>query len=807
MIGVGGEVVQSRQGLQTHRAMGVNVVASHAARSRARVRARFGAGAARLGALATALALCWILAPAAAVWGLSAETGGAAAEGQEALVVGESAGGWGESLVRGGVDGGGEDAPAAEGEGDLVAGRLKLGLGRDGEVELSLFSKTGGLLNSGALRGGEGGFQQGELWALGGQYNFVGLGGRATSGVAAAGLAEDEAASYRLSYNMGALTLGGNLLQVGSRFALSEGGGSTSAEEAESLKEALGKRNVELSAALSLAPGASFTTRHNSVRNDRPGDDKRGLTTTDLGHTLEWGVGSRSQLTASLEEHSEEWDQAQGKPDVKQRRQRVELKSAFGQDGQHGLRLGLTSTETETGEGEQSERVREAHLNLAPTTRLQLNADYVARGAGEGSEQTTQSVGGVLQLSSDAQLSAAITREAAEGNGKTRASSLKLTTKLGAGMSSGELVAEEQMSRGEGLEFVKQRNWALTGGLGTGWAKANLQANLEEKRGEGPSGQFVRKALVHVDRALARGVKLTAERRLEAGGTMASPEEMVKSSCGVEAELGPKTRMSLGLVSEQKPSGADGWAQQIALGHELNKVQLRAERQAWGEADRELSVLTYGVDAPIGELADWAKEISGAHEFGEAEEYLVRTGPDWTDMPFAGYRVWAKQRRGGDDDGLDTMGFAHRRMVADRYHLRLTYEERPECLEDDGKGRPMALQRRQVEIGMPVWRGLTARGSYQTESSLSDAGGRRQGGSLGLWGRLSERERVEASVSRDGGRWEGEMRQQTSVSVLYSLEVSDEHKLHVKVGYAWADDETSGRQREKRVSLGYVKSI
>ncbi|MCJ7822372.1 MAG: hypothetical protein MUQ26_04710, partial [Armatimonadetes bacterium] len=585
-----------------------------------RFRARSGvSGAARLGIVATALALCWILAPAAAVWGLNAETGEAPAEGQDTLGLGESAGGWGESLVRGGADGAGEDASAADGEGDLVVGRLKLGLGRDGEVELSLFSKTGGLMSADGLRGQDGSFQRNGLWALGDRYNFVGVGERTSSEVAAAGVAEDEAASYRLSYKVGALTLGGNVLQVGSRFALSEGAGGTSAEEAERLKEALGKRNVELNAALSLAPGASFTSRHNSVRNDRPDDDKRGLTTTDLGHTLEWAVGSRSQLTASMEEHSEEWDQAQGKPDVTQRRQRVELNSTFGQGGQHGLRLGLTSTDTEKDGREQSERVREAHLNLAPTGRLQLNADYVARGAGDGAEQTTQSVGGVLQLSSDAQLSAAMTREAAaDGNGKTRASSLKLTTKLGAGSSAAELVAEEQMSRGDGLTFVKQRNWALNGGLGTGWAKTNLQANLEEKRGEGPSGQLVRKALVHVDRPLVRGVKLTAERRLEAGGTTAAPEVMVKSTCGVEAELGPKTRMSLGLVSEQKPSGEEGWAQRIALGHDLNTVQLRAERRAWGEADRELSVLSYGVDAPSGELAEWAKEISGAHEFGEA---------------------------------------------------------------------------------------------------------------------------------------------------------------------------------------------
>jgi len=100
-----------------------------------------------------------------------------------------------------------------------------------------------------------------------------------------------------------------------------------------------------------------------------------------------------------------------------------------------------------------------------------------------------------------------------------------------------------------------------------------------------------------------------------------------------------------------------------------------------------------------------------------------------------------------------------------------------------------------------------ARGGYQREKSLSPAGGHREGVSLGLWGQLSEGERMEANVSRDGGRWKGEGRKHTSVSLLYALEVREGHSVHLKLGYGWDDEETGARRRESRVSLGYMKPI
>jgi hypothetical protein len=618
-------------------------------------------------------------------------------------------------------------------------------------------------------------------------------------------LAPDEAASYRWSYQTEALALRGSLLEVGPWFGLSgKGGGATSAERAKTLEQTLGTRRVELDAALSLAPGASLISRHDSVRNDKPGDKKRGLTTTEVGHKLRWEVGSRSQLTASLAEHSEEWDVTVGKSGVRRRERGVEFKS---ESGRNGVRLGLTSLETKKAGRAQLERVREAHLNLGHLTRLRLNADYVAKGSEEGADHTTQGLGAALRLTSDAELSGAIEQVSGEGSGETRESSLKLTTKLGAGSSAGELDAEERVSRGEGAKFVKQRKWALAGGIGEKGARTKLKADFKEQRGEGPSGQLARKALVHVERAFGRRLRLTAERRQQVEGTGAAPEVAVKSSCGAEAELGLKTSLAVGLVSEEDASARRGRERRVALGHKFHEMELRVEHDVREEAGGERAAVSYGVDAPAGELADWAKEISRAHEFSEAQEYLIDDGPDWMEMPFAGYRVRVKQRRGDGDDGLDTLAFAHRRMIGERHHLRLTYQERPEGKEGGQKVCPMALRRGRVEIGMPIWRGVTARGSYQRERSLSGVGGRREGVSLGLWGRLSEREQVEASVSRDGGRWEGEKQRHTSVSLLYSLEVSEGHRVHLKVGYGWDDQEAGERRRESRISLGYVKPI
>ncbi len=618
-----------------------------------------------------------------------------------------------------------------------------------------------------------------------------------------------EGAGCRLCYRAaGALAPGGGLLETGPRYEIpGKVYGARSAEEAEMLRTALGRRRVALDATLTLAPGASLISRHDSARDLEPGSGKHGLTTTDVGHLLRWEVGPRSQLTASLEEHREEWAGWVAKPGASRRTRGLGLKSEFGGGGRHSLRLGLTATETK-GEGrDRLARVREAHLGLAPVGRLRLEADYVAKESDGGADETARSVGAVLRLSPGAELSAAVKGVAVEGRGERRESALALHTKLGAGGSAGELDAEERVSRGEGEGLVRHRKWMLAGGIGRGSARTELKANFEEKRGEGPSGEVAREVLVQVDRALGGGLKLRAERRQRVRGAGAAPEVTAKSSCGVEAALRPGTSLEVGLMSEEKPSGRRGWARRVAVRQDFHKLALRAEHEVGGDAGRERGAVSYGIDAPVGELTDWAKEISGGHEFSEAGEYLIDDRSDWMEMPFAGYRFLAERRRGGEDGGVDTLAFAHRRMIGDRYHLRLSYQRFPEGKEGGEKGRPMALERGRVEIGMPIWRGLMGRGSYQRESSLSPAGGGRERVSLGFWGRLSEGERVEVSVSRGDGSWEGEGRQESRVSLLYALEVSDGHRLHVKVGWGWADGESGGGQRERRVGLGYVKPI
>jgi len=693
----------------------------------------------------------------------------------------------------------GEDGTVPGDGGVLVPGRLRLTLGGSGEVEIGFFSAATELAGPGPPRGGNA-LQE---WGTGRESWSVGRGGGG-----AGGASEREAALYRFSYGTGALKLGGNMLAVGSRFApTGDGQQVASGEQAEIMAEARGTRALDFEAGLSLAPGLSLTSNHKALKNARPGDEKQGLTTTDTDHTLRWEPVPGSALTASMTEQSEEWAEGLGKPGTRQRKRAVEFKSQFGSEGRHGLRLGLTSVEKRNGDQEHTEQVREAHVTFGPTTRLQLNADYTVKGSDGGPGQTTQSVGMLLRLAPGADLSAAVKRLAPEGGGGTRESTLKLSTGLGAGGSTGRLECQEVTARGDGVGFVRRRKWALTSALGVGEGRTNVEAGFEETRGEGSADRLARTTRVHVDRSLGPRLKLSAERQEQVGGTITAPEATVKSSCELAAELGSKTSLSVGAVSERRPAGAAGWARQMALRHEWGRVRLQAEKRVWRDVDQDFSVTSCSAEAPTGQLPEWAQGISRAHEFSDAEEYLVPGALEWAEMPFAGYRISMKQRRGGAGGGVDTLTFAHRRMVGRRYHLQLVYQEHPEGTEGEEKGLPQSVRRNMLDIAAPLWRGLMVRGGYQAETSLSPEGGRREGMSLGLWGRPSEREQVEATVTHDWGRWEGGTRNHTSVSLLYSVRVSDEHRVHVKLGYGWDEGEPQHRQRESRVSLGYAKPI
>jgi hypothetical protein len=78
---------------------------------------------------------------------------------------------------------------------------------------------------------------------------------------------------------------------------------------------------------------------------------------------------------------------------------------------------------------------------------------------------------------------------------------------------------------------------------------------------------------------------------------------------------------------------------------------------------------------------------------------------------------------------------------------------------------------------------------------------------LAVWGVLADDEEVVGAVSHESGRWEGEGRSRTHVSLLYSHRVDEEHRVEVKLGYAWGEGAESGPDRHCRLTLGYEKPL
>jgi hypothetical protein len=308
---------------------------------------------------------------------------------------------------------------------------------------------------------------------------------------------------------------------------------------------------------------------------------------------------------------------------------------------------------------------------------------------------------------------------------------------------------------------------------------------------------------------------LTAERNEETCGTNAAPEQTITSACRLEAQLSDRTKLSTALTQQQTPGGQGGQVRELSLVHQWGKMQLRAEQQVTRQADDLGSESRCTLLLPTGELPQWAKSIWSAHEFEDATQYLLLEDPGRPklDMGHLGFRLRTIQRRGGGDGGLDTAGLSHARIVGGRCLVQLAWQQFPEAESGEDKGRPMPLRRKVVALGTPISPQLTARASYHRDAGLLASGQQRHGVGLALWGRLSKAERVEVSVSHDSGQWDDGAHDTTRVSILYSLDVSDEHKVNLKAGYGWGRRDaseaqpSSDRERECRFTLGYEKPI
>jgi len=564
-----------------------------------------------------------------------------------------------------------------------------------------------------------------------------------------------------------------------------------------------GSREGGLAATLRIAPRISLTSSHTTGRTADPSNESYGLTATRTAHALLLNLGSRATLKAGLNQQREEWDRRLGKPSGRTEERALEFTTAFGSEGSSSLRLAMTAMELAKERERKETRAAEAHLNLVPAARFNISADYVTKDSGSGEAVTTESLRTAFRLAPEAELSASVKTSGA-GEGRAAESGLALSAKLGCGKLRGK---ETWASTSEGR--IASRKWAFAGGFGRGPARTNIALDLQESRGERPEDQLARKTFVHVDRALGRHLKLTAESREDITGRNASPEGQLETECGLEAAVAPGTSLAAALVAGRDATGASLNRRRLRVRQQWKAVRLELEQRLWQEGAGERPLLRWSLDAPTGELPKWAQTISAAHQFADAKEYLMGEEPARArvGMPFVGYRLWAARREGGDDDGSYSLGFAHRRVIAGRLHLQLAAEERPEADDGPMKGRPLEVRRRLVEIGGRLFRSLNARCSYALESGLDSPGEGLKRAGFGIWGRLADGEEVEGGVWHESGRWEGERRSRTSLTLLYSHRVDEEHRLLVKMGYAWGEEAESERDRDCRLTLGYEKPL
>lgn len=615
---------------------------------------------------------------------------------------------------------------------------------------------------------------------------------------------------YRLDYGAGPFELKGHVADVGARFSLSPGAGEQpSAEDAELIRQVAGGRGLNLSGSWKLAPGLSLTSSRGSLRRDDLLSEQNGITTEDTSHLLALQLGASTSIKASLVQHNEKWDRWLGRAGKQRDEQKVELTSAFGSKGAGAVRLAMASVRSAEGQNRNQENTREAHLSFAPAARLRLSADYVAKESGEESGQTNQTVTAALKLAPDAELAAAMNAFSSSGGEQKRELALSLSAKL----LGGQLAAAHKAARG-GTGLLTSRSFAFAGQVGGSPRPTNIKLDFQEARGDQPDSPLTRNAFLHLDRQLLPWLTLTAERREAITGTVGGPAVSSEMRYWAAARLGGKTELQAGFVTGAQ-SGLGRGERRLALSREWSRFRLRAESGSWDDAAGRRSALRYSLEVPTGTLPDWAKTISSIHQFEDAQQYYLKRKPEWLggEMPFAGYRVQLVQRTGGAD-GVPTVAFTHRRVLAGRYHLQFNLEQRPEGTDNDGdyKGRPLPLRREAVELGGPVFAGLNLRCGLglQTrlpaggEASSDDRLGRVK---LGLWGKLHGGQQLEGEVWRETGRWDGAAVERTSVTMIYAHRLSDENRVEFKLGYTWGDEVSGDRSRDCRFALAYDRPI
>lgn len=624
-----------------------------------------------------------------------------------------------------------------------------------------------------------------------GQLTTTGLGNRSSR----------DGSLYRLGFSSDRVIMSGRVMDIGSRFELrGTDAQDMTSDDAELLRQSVGSSGLNLNGAWKLGAGIALTSSYDSLHRDNPGHEQNGLTTTAVSHVLQLAAGSQGTIKASLIQHREEWDLWTGRDTNQRREQKLEYDTTLGPQGFGGLRLAMNTVQKQESGSAQTESTHEAHLNLAPTSRLKLNADYMAKDQAGGSRRLTHAVSATFALTSGMNLSAGFNQLQQEDQQQH-----DMTIALAGKLAGGQLTAEQKTHLGPEGE-VMARKGLFEGVIGSASANTNVKLNFQESQGEGPEAQLSRKAFLHLDRSLSNTVKVLVEQQDTIKGTNAEAVTTAETKYELVASVAPGTSITTGIMTGAS-AGVDQHQHRVTLAHESSRLQFRAEGGTWQTGDTGRSQFTYVVELPTGELADWAKNITTAHEFEDASEYMRGASSNWkrAEMNFLGYRLWMTCRS-GQENGTDSLVFAHRRMLSPRLHLQCLYEERPEGLEGPSKGRPLPLYRQAVDIGGPLLGHMNLRLGCALQSSADGSAGHLVRIRMGMWGRLAGGQQLETEVWREAGEWEATASDRTGVTILYHQQVSDEHRVEVKFGYGWGDG-VGEEGRDGRATLAYVKPI
>jgi hypothetical protein len=308
---------------------------------------------------------------------------------------------------------------------------------------------------------------------------------------------------------------------------------------------------------------------------------------------------------------------------------------------------------------------------------------------------------------------------------------------------------------------------------------------------------------------VAPAVHVSLDWQSKEAGTNAEPTHEDMTTCQVQAKRFGGGKLGVTLSQGRSADGAPRRRHEFVFSRTWKSAEIHLTQSSTEEALRDHSATAAQINVRTGDLPSWVSEVPVADQVEDADRYLSHTPPAWavSDMPFVGYRVWAVHREVAGGDEPDTLGFAHRRVLADKYYLHAVFEQCPAGTHGAGRDQPRPLQRYFVETGVPLSKGVRARFGYGIQTSLAKAEDRLQRIGSGLWSVRPSGEAIHVDVAYESGRWEDAEVSRSSIALLYSRRVGDEDQVELKLRHTRGQGVDGAKGEDCRLAFTYKRPI